>query len=153
MDIFKGAVASACFLGIIFSALSGIAPDEKFSKQINIIFSLVTVLIVITPFIGADISLDEFSFDESVSSDYEEIYSEELDKAVQSELCASLERLLSENGIAAVKISADVNNFSDGSISITKVTVSIPDKSQRDKAEKLLREALGNETETEVTVN
>lgn len=150
MDIFRGAAASACFLGIIFSALSGIMPDEKFSKQVNMIFSLVMILAVITPFIGADISFDDFVPDEGISSDYEEIYAKGLSETVQSELCGNIGALLEENGITAVKISADVNNFSDGSISISKVTVSLSDGAEKDKTYKLLRDALGEDTVVEV---
>jgi len=137
MDIFRGAAASACFLGIIFSALSGIMPDEKFSKHINMVFSLVMILAVITPFIGADISFDDFVPDEGISSDYGEIYAKGLSETVQSELCGNIGALLEENGITAVKISADVNNFSDGSISISKVTVNLSDGAEKDKTYKL----------------
>ena len=93
MDIFRGAAASACFLGIIFSGLS---------------------------------------------------------ETVQSELCGNIGALLEENGITAVKISAEVNNFSDGSISISKVTVNLSDGAEKDKTYKLLRDALGEDTVVEV---
>lgn len=125
-------------------------PDEKFSKHINMIFSLVMILAVITPFIGADISFDDFVPDEGISSDYEEIYAKGLSETVQSELCGNISALLEENGITAVKISADVNNFSDGSISISKVTVSLSDGAEKDKTYKLLRDALGEDTVVEV---
>ena len=48
------------------------------------------------------------------------------------------------------RISADVNNFSDGSISISKVTVSLSDGAEKDKTYKLLRDALGEDTVVEV---
>lgn len=147
MEIFRGAAASACFLGIIFSALSGIVPDERLSKQLNVIFSLVMILVVVTPFIGTDISFDDFVPDESISTDYEKIYADGFSEAVQSELCGNIAALLEENGITPVKISADVNNFSDGSISISKVTVSLSDGADKDKTYRILRDALGDDTE------
>lgn len=150
MDIFRGAAASACFLGIIFSALGTIVSGEKFSRQINILFSLIMVLTVAAPFADFDLDLDIPEISDTFEQNSSEIYSRNLTETVQSELCGEIGSLLEENGIIPVKISADVNNFADGSISISKVSVSLSDSKDIKRAERLLGEALGDDIRTEV---
>lgn len=150
MDVFRGAAAAACFLGIIFSALGALIPGEKFSKQLNVIFSLIMVLTVAAPFASGNIEFELPELSEEYDIDTDEVYRRNLTEAVQSNLCGEIGELLEKNGIIPVKISADVNNFADGSISISKVSVSLSDPKDIKEAKKLLEEAFGEDTETEV---
>ena len=152
MDVFRGAAAAACFLGIIFSALETLIPGERFSKQINVIFSLIMVLTVAAPFVSGDIEFELPELSEEYDIDTDEVYRRNLTEAVQSNLCSEVGELLEKNGIITVKISADVNNFADGSISISKVSVSLSDPKDIKGAKKLLEEAFGEDTETEVYI-
>lgn len=143
MDMLCASAASACVLGIIFSVLKNMTPSEKFSGQINMIFSLILILVIAAPF--ADIQLDGDMLDltENIPDDYSEIYDRQTDRLISANISESLGNELASRGIKPIKISVDINNSADGSISITGAEIIIEDSSQIKAAEKAASQALG----------
>lgn len=143
MDILRGSAVSACFLGIVFSVMGNLVPSEKFARQINVIFSLILALVIIPPFIGADIELPDFSDGDRILEDYSEIAEIRLMEEIQENICDSLAELLNGYEIYPLKISVDINNSADGSISINKAEITLSDERYADAARRIVSEALG----------
>ena len=143
MDMFCASAASACVLGIIFSVLKNMTPSEKFSGQINMIFSLILILVIATPFADIQLDGDMFDFTDSLPDDYSEIYDRQTDRLISANISESLGNELASRGIKPIKISVDINNSADGSISITGAEIIIEDSSQIKAAEKAAAQALG----------
>lgn len=143
MDMLCASAASACVLGIIFSVLKNMTPSEKFSGQINMIFSLILILVIAAPF--ADIQLDGniLDFSENIPDDYSKIYKDQTDRLISANISDNLGSELASRGIKPIKISVDINNSADGSISITGAEIIIENSSQIKAAEKTAAQALG----------
>ena len=152
MEMIQKAALAACVLGIIFSMAGSLFATEKFSRQMNIIFSLIMLLAIISPFMGEELDFD-ISIDESgLSSDYDAILEKGLDRQINANICDSLRTLLMENEIISSEITVTTNNLPDGGISITKAEVTLRSGSESE-AERLLSAALGNETEISVSTD
>ncbi|MGN0638689.1 MAG: hypothetical protein ACI4J0_09995 [Huintestinicola sp.] len=145
MDMLCSVSASACVLGIIFSVINSMTPSEKFARQMNIIFSLILILVIVSPFAKGDIELEISDISENIPEDYSYIYKEQTDRLISANISDNLGQVLSENGIFPLKISVDINNSSDGSISIIGAEIILPDSTDSEAAAKLAAEALGIE--------
>lgn len=142
MDMLRGAAASACFLGIVFSVMENMIPSEKFAKQIKVIFSLILALVIIPPFIGAEIDIPDFDISGAEQEDYSKITEIRLEEEICSNICDSLTQMLHGYEIYPEKISVDINNSADGSISITKAEITLDSSEKAAAAEKIISEAL-----------
>lgn len=145
MDMLCSASASACVLGIIFSVISNMTPSEKFSRQMNIIFSLILILVIVTPFINGDFTFELADITENIPEDYSYIYEEQTSRLISANISDNLGQVLAESGIFPLKISVDINNSADGSISIIGAEIILPKGSDFDTAKKLAAESLGVE--------
>lgn len=146
MEIFKASAAAACLLGIIFSCMGSMVATEKFSSQMNVIFTLILILVTASPFAKGGIDISRFTADIPDVSDYTDIYEKNLNKEINTNICDSLEKILRENGIVSSKISVETNNYPDGSISITKAEITLSEGSMSN-AEAIIAAALGEDTE------
>ncbi len=117
--MFKTAAAADCFLGLVFCMLEKLAPTEKYSKQPNLIFSLVLALTVLQPFLGED-GVEITLFDENTSEPLEEI-DLQIEYMAAENVSDVLMDYLMENGINPIKISTEINNLEDGSIFIIAI--------------------------------
>lgn len=143
MDMLCQVSASACVLGIIFSVISNMTPSEKFSRQMNIIFSLILILVIFTPFADGEFDLEMSQISESTPEDYSYIYNEQTDRLISANISDNLGQALAEKGIFPLKISVDINNSADGSISIIGAEIILADSSDIKAAERTAAEALG----------
>ena len=143
MDMLCASAASACVLGIIFSVLKNMTPSEKFSGQINMIFSLILILVIASSFADIQLDSDILDFSETVPDDYSEIYDRRTERLISANISEKLGNELASRGIDPIKISVDINNSADGSISITGAEIIIEDSSQIKAAEKAAAQALG----------
>lgn len=146
MDMLCASAASACVLGIIFSVLKNMTPSDKFSGQINMIFSLILILVIAAPFADIQLDGDMLDFLETVPDDYSEIYNRQTDRLISANISDNLGNELVSRGIKPIKISVDINNSADGSISITRAEIIIEDISQIKATEKITAQALGIES-------
>lgn len=137
--------ASACVLGIIFSVINNMTPSEKFARQMNIIFSLILILVIVSPFVKGDIGLEIPDISENIPEDHSYIYSDRTSRLISANISDNLGQALAEEGIFPLKISVDINNSSDGSISIIGAEIILPEGSDSEGAAKLAAEALGVE--------
>ncbi|MGN1103183.1 MAG: hypothetical protein ACI4RG_13375 [Huintestinicola sp.] len=145
MDMLCSVSASACVLGIIFSVINNMTPSEKFSRQMNIIFSMILILVIVSPFADGEIKLEISDISESIPEDYSYIYDEQTSRLISANISDNLGQILAENGIFPLKISVDINNSSDGSISIIGAEIILSDSADSKSAAKLAAEALGVE--------
>lgn len=143
MDMLCQVSASACVLGIIFSVISNMTPSEKFARQMNIIFSLILILVIVTPFTDGEFDLEIHDISENIPEDNSYLYSQQTDRLISANISDNLGQVLSEKGIFPLKISVDINNSEGGSISIIEAEIILPKGSDSGTAKKLAAEALG----------
>lgn len=135
MDTLCSAAASACILGIIFAVSENMLPSEKFAKQMKMIFSLILIAVIIAPFTEGEISLDSFEMPDITDKDSTFIYNSSFNSLVSDNISDNLGKELSEMGIFPVKISVDINNSQDNSISIIGAEIIISSGNTRETAE------------------
>lgn len=145
MDMLCQMSASACVLGIIFSVINNMTPSEKFARQMNIIFSLILILVIVTPFVSGDLDMEFGDITENIPEDYSYIYNEQTDRLISANISDNLGQALAEKEIFPLKISVDINNSADGSISIIGAEIILTEGSDREEAAKAAAEALGVE--------
>lgn len=146
MDI-KAAVLAVCAVTAAKCLVGQTAGSVKMKGQLKLILDILLALVITTPFVSGfsvftlpDIGVYEFS-----DSEYrQELY----DRALAEQTAMNVEDILSEQltaaGIDCEKISAEVNIMSDGSISISRVTLNTEDIAG---AAEVIRCTLGDETE------
>lgn len=145
MDMLCSAAASACLLGIIFSVINGMNPSEKLSRQMNIIFSLIMIAVVIAPFTKKDFTVEFENISGTAPEDKSYIFDNHLDDMISSNISENLGKALADRGIFPIKISVDINNSSDDSISITRAEIILMDSSLSDAAAETAADILGVE--------
>lgn len=129
-------ILTACLCGTGIAICEIISPDEKFSKQINFILSLVFVTGIMTPF--ADI-LKSFSDEEDVFlstgiyedySNTEEVYNEYLRVITEENIEKSVKNMLENKKISVYKISVGIDISESSCISISNIGLKCSDFSE-----------------------
>ncbi len=125
MEFMKSIIFTSCILTVAITIASNIKSGEKFSRQLNLIFSLVFsagVLAVIVK-TGIDFEIPDLS-GEAYDAEYSDLQSN-ADEAVKNEIelrtNVIIEDLLRKNNISFEKISTDINIEDDGSIFINRI--------------------------------
>ena len=149
MDVLRGVCVCACFLGTVFSIAESMVPSEKFMGMIKTVFSLIFVLVIVSPFVKGDIDLPEFDIETGVVRDFGNITEIRLNERINENICEELGRVLSENGIEPVNISVLTNISVEGSISIIKAEIVLSHESEKSAALQIARKALGD---TEIVI-
>ncbi len=143
MEFMKNVMLTACILSVILTIAGHMKSGEKFSRQLNIIFSLVFISGVLASALktGFDFNLSDYSIEA-----YEEEYTvmeENAMGAVENEaelrINNVIENLLRKNDVSFEKISSDININEDGSISINRIDYKGDDF---EKAEDLIKNNL-----------
>lgn len=149
MDVLRGVCVCACFLGTVFSVAESMVPSEKFMGMIKTVFSLMFVLVIVSPFVKGDIDLPEFDIETGEVQDFGNITEIRLNEQINANICEELGRVLTENGIEPINISVETNNSVDGSISIIKAEIVLSHEGQKNAALQIARKALGD---TEIAI-
>lgn len=134
-------VLSACFLGVILSVAEMLSFGERLQRQLRLVFSCIFIIGIFTPIMSGKISLDppEIGSTAAAVPDYGvKVFAD----TVRENISAALEGCLKSNGIAAKKISPDVNISAEGGIIINEVSISCPAE-DRERAAELIRGQLG----------
>ncbi|MCR5708621.1 MAG: hypothetical protein K6G82_10150 [Ruminococcus sp.] len=146
MDI-KAAVLAVCSVTAAKCLIGQTAGSLKMKGQLKLILDILLALVITAPFVSgfSDLSLPEIGAYELSDTEYQqELY----DRALAEQTATNVENILIEQlaaaGIDCKKISAEVNILSDGSISISRVTVDTEDIAG---AAEVIRCTLGDETE------
>ena len=143
----KAAVLSVCVISAVKFIIGQTAGGLKMKDQLKTMLDILLAVVLITPFVNGvfhfelpEISAYEFEY----SDTQQEIYN----KALAQQTAGNVEDILSQQisaaGIELKNISAEVNISSDGSISITKVTVTTEDF---EAASVIVKNSIGWETE------
>lgn len=145
MEALRVSASAACLLGIIFSVCENMIPSEKFKRQINVICMLILVLTIYQTVSGCEMNLSINETYTRNTEEYVQITDRLLISEIDGNICDSLNSLLDENGISAKKISLSINNFASDSIIINEAQVIISQSDNAEKAESIIRSALGDE--------
>lgn len=149
MSVFSSVIGLACFVSLAISLVDMICPEKKFEKQLKVIFSLLFVISVATPFLKGDIILDFpeidiASADISVESKrYDDTIIKEIEQNVEKGL---RDELISKN-LYTKEISVSVNISDNNSISISKVIFYTENSEMDEEIYSEIRKILGEETE------
>ena len=149
MSVFSSVIGLACFVSLAISLVDMICPEKKFEKQLKVIFSLLFVISVATPFLKGDIILD-FPEIDIVSADIS-VESKRYDDTIIKEIEQNVEKglrdeLISKN-LYTKEISVNVNISDNNSISISKVIFYIENSEMEEEIYSEIRKILGEETE------
>ncbi|MGN1481664.1 hypothetical protein [Porcipelethomonas sp.] len=125
MEFMKKIILCACFLSIVITIADSIQPGEKFSRQLEMIFSLVFVTGIVSVALSCDFDFEIPAFAEVEDYDSYNNLDDTADQAVKDEtekrINEYIENLLEENGIGFEKISSEININEDNSISINRI--------------------------------
>lgn len=147
MESINRIIMTACFCGIGISVCQMIIPDEKFSKQINFILSLVFVIGITAPFrvFFDEISSDNISYSSAgyeIPSDAEKMYSEYLTETIESNIEKSVCDILNKNDIFCEKADISIDISDDYCISINSAGIASDDF---ERAYQILRSEMGED--------
>jgi len=125
MEFMKTIIFTSCILTVAITIAGNIKSGEKFSRQLNLIFSLVFSAGVLTSVVKTGIN---FEIPDLSGEVYAEEYSDlqkNADNAVKVEIESRtnviIEDLLRKNKISFEKITTDINIEQDGSIVINRI--------------------------------
>ncbi len=149
MSVFSSVIGLACFVSLAISLVDMICPEKKFEKQLKVIFSLLFVISVATPFLKGDIILD-FPEIDIVSADVsieKERYDDEIVKQIKENVEKGLRDELISKNLYTKEISVSVNISDNNSISISKVIFYTENSEMDEEIYSEIRKILGEETE------
>ena len=145
-------LTTVCMAAIVSALFRLLVPENRFSKQISLLIACVFLLAAINAVTGAELSLDEGSYELSGSTDYIG-FSGDVNKALQKKICTDMKNkvsaILNENGIYPEQIHINVNISGLYSISITQVKLVFAEgeQQQADRALQLLSGELSEDIE------
>lgn len=117
-------LSTVCVAAICMAIFKMLIPENKFQKQISVLVACVFLLTGITAVSGAEIDLDEDSFDLGINTDYISFsgeVNEQLKKKICDDMRDKVRNLLNENEIYPEEIHIIVNISGLYSIDITQV--------------------------------
>ncbi len=147
MERFSETVRSVCILSAGISAVSYFAAGTVLSKQTDTLLKMLLLMVLAAPFLKGGLSFELPQFQEyeyAVSEDTAYEYESELKRQTEKNISDVLWEQITACGIECEKIETEVNIPEDGSILISKVKVSADNF---EKAEEIIRNSLGSETE------
>lgn len=154
METFRMISATACFLGIVITIFNKLYPSEKFEKQLKTIFSLIFLISVITPVMNGNLYLPSINEAVMTSNEYYQEISSNTDeyfiKAVENNISGRFERELNSKNIFPVDIQTSVNISDNNSISISEVTVLMPDSKYIDEVKSCIYANIGKDAAVNV---
>ncbi len=138
-----------CFCGIGTALLDLLIPDDKFSKQMGFVISLVFVIGIITPLAEVinNFSKEYSSLETStyqVKYENEEVYKQSLKKVTESNIEKSVRKMLEDSEIEVYKISVSVDISESSCISISRIDI---DCSNFEKASEIIKNEVTKECE------
>ncbi len=153
MAVFQTVTYVACFIGIAVAVLDTLYPNEKFQKQIKMLFSLVFILSIAAPLIKGDIEFTDTAGSVSVNSDS---YAEVTDnannlfiKSIENNISMRISTVLNQNKIICKNIKTSINISDNNSISINEIRLTLEDSGQYKSAAEIINTEVGGD----ITVN
>ena len=125
MEFMKTIIFTSCILTVAITIAGNIKSGEKFSRQLNLIFSLVFSAGVLTSVVKTGINFEIPDLSGEVYADEYSDLQKNADNAVkvetESRTNVIIEDLLRKNKISFEKITTDINIEQDGSIVINRI--------------------------------
>ena len=128
-------------------AVRSLVSGSPLSRKTELIMKMIFAAVLISQIVSGCLKIELPRTENYELSDYgysREKYYEELMRQTSANLTEVLFQQLDSNGIICEKINVSVNISEDGSISISKVTVSTDDN---EKAAEIIQNCLGLDTE------
>lgn len=144
MDVVRNAVLCAVGVSLALAVAEMLQPSTKFYKQIRLLFSLVLLIGVVSPFAkdGISLSLPTGAVMQETETAVEACVTDAVQTQAQSNLALSLRAALTRAGLSCREIVPAIHIGADGSISITEVRLS---SAEFEAAAACLRGLLGEE--------
>jgi hypothetical protein len=146
MEGFGNAVKAICITSAAVCLLEHLVDGTRLRYQMKLLLNLIMAVVVIMPFVkgGASFELPEISTRQPVSDTALELYNRRLCREMADNIGGVLYSQIAAQGILCEKIDIEINISEDGSIFISKVTVSAEDFGA---VAEVIRNSLGKETE------
>ena len=133
-------LTTVCMAAIASALFRLLVPESKYAKQISLLIACVFVLAALNAITGAELSLDDGSYELSGSTDYIG-FSGDVNRSLQKKICTDMKEkvsaILGENGIYPEQIHINVNISGLYSISITQVKL-VFDKGTQAEADRAI---------------
>ena len=117
--------AALCVLSLLHTIIALLSP-ERFRRQLSIVMSIISALVIGSMFLGADISFDEIELPNTDT--FEQSYEKANELVVQEledRLSEYVSNLMDEMEVPAEKISVKTTIDKSGSISISEVSMTV----------------------------
>ncbi len=150
MGSFRLITLTAGFISIVISIFEGIYPSEKYCKQIKLIFSLIFVLCIVSPFVDGKINLPEI--ESAISSGSEDVESGEnaamdyFKRSIENNISRSIAQQLEENEIFCTEIKTSINISDSGGISINEIEIAADNVALEGEIIALVKDYIGEDT-------
>lgn len=144
MDIFRCITLTAGMVSIVIAIFESVMPSEKYSKQLRLIFSLILILSIASPFVQGKIDIADITDDVALTSVDISGKSEAADryfaKSVENNISRSIGDMLTENKINFTEIKTSINISESYGISINEIEIAVGDTAREDEIIALVRE-------------
>ena len=145
-------LTSICIAAVAMALFRLLIPENKFSKQISLLFACVFLLTGITAASGAEINLED-SAELGENADFI-CFSEQVDGQLKQKICRNMEEkiraLLAENGLFPEEVHIIVNISGLYGINISEVKVLFGGEEGLETARKILGNALSGDIKVTV---
>ncbi len=156
MEALRSISLIACFVGIAISMLDIMNYSQKLKKQITLVFSMVFLISILSPIVKGDVSFEIPTIEDIENSEeylsVMETYNKNLAETFKAGIESNLKEKLAVNNIEVKEVSLDIEVDKENVISIANVNVTLPNKnkSNKDKAFKIVKNQIGD---TPVEIN
>lgn len=144
MEVFRFITLTAGLISIIIAVSESVIPSEKYSKQLRLIFSLILILSIVSPFVQGKIDIADITDDVALTSADISGKSEAADRyfarSVENNISRSIGDMLSENKINFTEIKTSINISESYGISINEIEIAVSDTAREDEIIALVRE-------------
>lgn len=144
MDIFRCITLTAGMVSIVIAIFESVMPSEKYSKQLRLIFSLILILSIASPFVQGKIDIADITDDVALTSADISGKSEAADryfaKSVENNISRSIGDMLRDNKINFTEIKTSINISESYGISINEIEIAVGDTAREDEIIALVRE-------------
>ena len=147
MDNFRMTAAAVCMVSAGICVVRSFVSGTSQGNKMEMILKMVFVVVLLAPFANGFSHMELPMLENYELAEYgysKEKYSEELIKQTSDNLADALNQKLEANNIICGNLQVSVNISAEGSILISKVTVSADDF---ERAAEIIRNCLGSGTE------
>lgn len=149
MESVKTWAFSVCCAAIVGGIMNILLPKSNLQKIYKTVFCVFFLCVILSPVLKIKtLNRNFFEFDSEYGNDlYENKFTDNSEKYIESEIIKSSKIFLQDNGIDYKDISAKVNISDDGSININKFTLTFEKQVNSEFIGEALQQKIGVEPE------